>query len=31
MLVRDGMIVEEIALVWEAGVPDMPKFFYSLP
>jgi glucosamine 6-phosphate synthetase-like amidotransferase/phosphosugar isomerase protein len=31
MLVRDGMILEEISLIWEAGVPDMPKFFYSLP
>jgi len=31
MLVRDGMILEETSLVWEAGVPDIPKFFYSLP
>jgi glucosamine--fructose-6-phosphate aminotransferase (isomerizing) len=31
MLVRDGMILEEISLVSEAGVPDIPKFFYSLP
>jgi len=31
MLVRDGMILEEISLVGEAGVPDIPKFFFSLP
>ena len=31
MLVRDGMISEEISLVGEAGVSDIPKFFYSLP
>ena len=31
MLVRDGMISEVISLVQEAGVLDIPKFFYSLP
>lgn len=29
-MVSDGFLSEEVSLVSEAGVPDIPKFFYSL-
>ena len=30
MMVADGVLLEKISLVSEAGIPDIPKFFYSL-